>query len=262
MLPIYPALYFVETLKGGTHPWAVAVQGASGKPEKYVVKPFRVSPHRHYAPAAGEILGAVLAAEFDLPRPEPALIEFTPDFLATLAVPQLQQLKGAESNIYYGCQLLEGAFSYSPARAKKTLAQYDAGSIYAFDNLICNADRRPIKPNLLLFEDDAYVIDHELACFIPEKTFAQLQKGRWEHNYKGHLFYAALRNPKLFAVEEGFIGFTDSLRRLNPAVLLPYLDQLAEHHLPVRDFDRFMGYLYYQKAHSHQFAALLRATLQ
>ncbi len=240
----------------------MSVLGASGKPEKYVVKPFRVSPQRHYAPAAGEVFGAVLAAEFELPHPEPALIEFTPEFYSTLVPSQMQQLKGAESNMYYGCRLLEGSFPYSSARAKKTLMQYDAGTIYAFDNLICNVDRRPDKPNLLLFEDDAYVIDHELACFVPEKTFTQLQKGRWEHNYQGHLFYPTLRNPALFTAEKGFIDFTDYLRRLNPAVLLPYLDQLVEYHLPVRDFDRFMGYLYYQKAHSHQFAALLRATLQ
>jgi hypothetical protein len=263
LLPIYPALHFVETLKGGgTTPWVVSVLGASGRPEKYVVKPFRVSQQPHYAPAAGEIFGAVLAAEFELQHPEPALIEFTPGFLSTLAEPQLKQIQGAASHVYYGCRLLEGAFPYSPARAKKTLAQYDAGTIYAFDNLICNVDRRPIKPNLLLFEDDAHVIDHELSCFIPANTFAQLQQGRWEHNYQGHLFYPALRDPKLFAVEEGFRDFTDYLRRLNPAVLLPYLDQLIEHQLPVRDFDGFIRYLYYQKANSQQFATLLKGTLQ
>lgn len=76
------------------------------------------------------------------------------------------------------------------------------------------------------------MIDHKLSCFIPNNTFNQRRQGRqgrWEHHYQDHLVYSALRNSALFATAEAFLDFGEFLRRLNPNVLLPYLDQLVEH---------------------------------
>lgn len=263
LLPVFPALHFVERLKGGsTHPWVVLVLGASGKPEKYVVKPFRPSLQPTIAQTANEVLAAQLASAFDLVRPEPALIEFTPTFRSTLAPAERQQIQGAENNMYYGCRLLEGAYPWSLALSNATTAQYDSATIYAFDNLICNVDRRPAKPNLLVVAEEAYVIDHELACAIPGRTFARLREGVWEHNYQGHLFYQSLRSANHQFVDELFIEFADNLRRLNIDLLLRSLDQLLEHGVPVGEVPGFIQYLRYQKAHSQQFATLLRHTLQ
>ncbi len=240
----------------------VLVRGANGKPQKFVVKPFRALHQRQYTPLVSEVFGAVLAGEFELPHPEPALVEFSAAFQATLAAPEVQQLHGIDSNLHYGCQLLDGAYPYAPALTAAAIAQYDAETIYAFDNLIRNMDRRAGKPNLLLFEQEAYLINHELSCLVPDNTVDQLQQGRWEHNYREHLFYPTLRNPTLFAADNAFIEFTNFLRRLNPDVLRPYLDQLVAHRIPVRDVEGFIRYPCYQKAHSHQFTALLRQTIQ
>jgi hypothetical protein len=259
VLPIYSALYFAEKLKGGgTHPWAVVVRGVDNKPEKFVVKLFKQSYLQQHSAVVSEVLGAVLAAEFELPHPRPALIEFTPAFIATLPEAQRKQLAEASPEIKFGCGYLESEYMFAPVLATRVLDPYDLETIYAFDNLILNVDRRPAKPNLLLTADEAYLIDHEHSFSALERVFTQLKKGRWEHNYASHLLYQHLRNQ---ASRRPFDTFGEYLGKIKPQSLRPYYEQLTEFGHVTPNFDLLLEYLIFQKNNATQFVSLLRETL-
>jgi hypothetical protein len=263
LLPIYSAVSFNGLLPGGgTRPWAVYVRdGPRGRLQPFVVKLFRASHLDQHPHLAAEAFGSVLASMFDLPCPEPALIEFSPAFRATLAEPQLRQLADVAPGLLFGCRLVEGSYAYSRALLLKKLETYELETIYGFDNLILNVDRRPNKPNLLLTKEEAVLIDHELAFAGIRQAFNNLSAGKWEHSYQRHLFYSSLkaRGPAANAV--AFDTFTEYLRGLNPQHLLPYHHQLSELECSFPDFDLFFQYLCYQKANAGQFESLLRQTL-
>jgi len=247
---------------GGTRPWAVYVrESRSSKLLPFVVKLFRASHLDQHPHLAAEVFGSVLARLFDLPCPEPALIEFSPAFRATLDPPQQAQLAAVADGPLFGCRLVESAYAYSRSLPLKKLEVYEMETIYGFDNLILNVDRRPNKPNLLMPDQEAILIDHELAFSGIKQAYTTLQAGSWEHLYQRHLFYAPLKARGMAANAAAFSTFTEYLRGLNPTVLLPYHQQLAELGYSLPDFDLFYQYLCYQKANAGQFESLLRQTL-
>jgi hypothetical protein len=262
LLPIYSALAFLGELSGGsTRPWAILALGANGKPEKFAVKLFRDYHFRQYAAIANEVFGSVLAEEFDLQCPSAALIDFSPDFLATLATPQLEQLRTVPTGLKFGSVFIEGSYTFSPALGTKTLEDYDQETIYAFDSLILNVDRRPDKPNILLQGSEAYLIDHEMTLEGIPGALIQLSEERWEHYCAGHLFYRYLRTRGADKVQQSFQTFGQLLQGLNPRCLEAYQYQLEELGLGHRRFEELLRYLWYQKAHASKFEALLRKTL-
>jgi hypothetical protein len=262
LLPIYPALAFLGELSGGsTRPWAVLALGASGKPEKFAVKLFREYHFRQYAAIANEVFGSVLAEDFELQCPDPVLIDFSPDFLATLPAPQLEQLRTVPLGLKFGSAFIEGSYTFSPALGTKVLEDYDQETIYAFDSLILNVDRRPDKPNILLQGSDSYLIDHEMTLEGISGALIQLSEERWEHYCAGHLFYRYLRTRGADKVQQSFQTFGQLLQGLNPRRLEPYQYQLEELGLGHRRFDELLRYLWYQKTNAGKFEALLRNTL-
>ncbi|MCC3152764.1 hypothetical protein Q3A66_07140 [Hymenobacter sp. BT770] len=263
MLPIYQALSFIEELSGGsTRPWAILAVSPAGKSEKVAVKLFREYHFRQYAAIANEVFGAVLAEEFDLQCPSAVLIDFSPEFLETLQEPQQEQLRTVPPGLKIGSTFIEGGFPFSPALGAKALADYDQETIYAFDSLILNVDRRPDKPNILLLGAEAYLIDHEMTLEGVPGALIQLREERWEHYCAGHLFYRQLRNRSPDKVQQSFLTFGQLLRRLNPNLLEPYQRQLEELGLGHRRFEELLEYLCQQKAQYGKFEALLRKTLQ
>lgn len=116
--------------------------------------------------------------------------------------------------------------NYSPSLQEKYLKIYDIGSIYAFDNLILNVDRRSEKPNLLFKGESAVLIDHELTLATTQNSLNQLKNKRiWAHNYKRHIFYEILKNQD-FTEEDGlFDEFSYYLRDL---VNFKFIDNIME----------------------------------
>jgi hypothetical protein len=270
LLPTYPALSFINELPGGsTRPWAVFVLGANSKPQKYAVKLFRDYHFNQYPAVANEVFGAVLANEFDLSSPGLALIEFSPAFVSALPATQQQQLRAVPAGLKIGSVFLEGNYTSSPALVTRALEVYDQETIYAFDNLILNVDRRPDKPNILLSASEAHLIDHEMAFTVADSTMKQLRNQQWEHNYRGHLFYAYLRTcvPAYLRargvgkIKSSFHTFGQYLAGMQPARLEPYQRQLEDLGYGFPTFDMLFRYLCYQKANASQFEELLRRTL-
>ncbi|HUB59622.1 MAG TPA: hypothetical protein VL978_02905 [Puia sp.] len=81
MLPVYRAISFQRVAeKGGrTKPWVVLVD-AGISVEPYVVKVFTPELIQEKDSVTREVLGNVLARQFDLNVPNAALIDFDDDF--------------------------------------------------------------------------------------------------------------------------------------------------------------------------------------
>ena len=91
-------------------------------------------------------------------------MSFPPPSSATLDEPQQRQLAATAPGLLFGCRLVEGPYPFSRALPLKKLEAYEMETIYGFDNLILNTDRRPDKPNLLMPDgEEAVLIDHELS---------------------------------------------------------------------------------------------------
>jgi hypothetical protein len=208
LILIYKALSFINVLPGGTtRPWAVYVLGHDGRPQQFVVKLFKDKPLQSQPAVANEVFGSVMAELFDLQTPNIAFIEFTNEFIDTLAPPQRHQLSTAQPGYKFGCRYIEVPFRYSTALATRFVANYDIESIYAFDNLILNRDRDAIKPNMLLVGQDAFLIDHEISIVGGHFAQQELQQGNWTYQYQEHVFYNHLKSRSLDDIKKSFESF-------------------------------------------------------
>jgi len=127
----------------------------------------------------------------------------------------------------FGTELLQSPYSnYSPSLQKQYLESYDLGSIYAFDNLILNVDRRTDKPNLLFKSEKAVLIDHELTLATAENTRNKLINNNiWAHNYKRHIFHEVLTKIDSKEKDGWFDEFAYYLRDL---INMNFIDQIHD----------------------------------
>ncbi len=132
MLPIYKAVPPVKRIDrgGSTYPWIVHVQTEIGL-QPYVVKLFTKKHIQQYNPVVKEVLANVLASEFDLSVPQPALIQFDDNFIRTLDPKMKEELKGKDERIKFGCRYIKGATTYSPTLNRKFFKKYDIETIFA-----------------------------------------------------------------------------------------------------------------------------------
>lgn len=246
MIPVYQAIEFKEEMIGGsTRPWQVTVL-KNGIPASYVVKLYTEKNNDQNCTVFKECVCSCLAKEFDLQTPEPALIDFTSQFIDTLPDNFKTVLKLKDPRLKFATELLEPPYqNYSPSLQEKYLKTYDIGSIYAFDNLILNVDRRTDKPNLLFKGESAVLIDHELTLATCENTLTELKNNHiWAHNYKRHIFYEVLRNMNFLKEDGGFEEFSYYLRKLiNFNIIDTIMDQLNDLGQPIDAYISIKNYL-------------------
>lgn len=266
MLPVYKAVLFHSKLErgGSTQPWIVFVNnGTSLVP--FVVKLYTEKSIAQYHAVTNEVLGNLLAQEFDLNVPKPALIEFDKDFIKSLPDEMTEELKTKDARIKFGCEYLDGSVPFTPSLHRNLLAKYYIETIYAFDNLILNVDRRfgpqsnNLKPNILFLEKDCYLIDHELSFSVNNQTIEDLKNNYWTFNYKNHIFYQYLK--KGIKQEKYFETFEHYLIRLNVNVIDSYLEQLKSFKHPINKSSLIKSYLEYIKGNSSKFITLLKGGL-
>jgi hypothetical protein len=145
MLPVYKAISFIKILdKGGrTKPWLVFVNTGS-KIKPYVVKIFDTQLIEERDSVTNEVLGNIIAKEFELPVPQVAFIDMDYDSIQTFRDFTLIDLLGStDDRLKFGTEYLEGFVQFNTAlfaisESKKII---DIDSVFAFDNLIRNADR-------------------------------------------------------------------------------------------------------------------------
>lgn len=248
---------------GSTHPWQVTVI-KDGKPTSYVVKLYNEKDNEQNCTVFKECVCSRLAREFDLQTPEPALIDFTPDFVETLPDEFKSVLRQKDRRLKFATELLAPPYqNYSPSLQEKFLKTYDIGSIYAFDNLILNVDRRTDKPNLLFKDESAVLIDHELTLATTPNTLNHLKNNNiWAHNYRRHIFYDVLKNLN-FAEQDRFDEFAYYLRDLvNFKFVDAIMEQLVDLDHPVEAYLSIKDYLCIVQEKATQFVQLIEGTIR
>jgi len=265
MLPVYKAVSFRNILEKGarTKPWLVFAKTETGlKP--YVVKVFDTQLIEFRDSVTNEVLGNILAKEFDLPVAKAALIDFSGDFIDTIPDFNLIDILALKDDrLKFGTELLDGYIQFNreiltSAEAKKII---DIDTVFAFDNLIRNRDRGNSK-NLLVNGYDAYLIDHELGFEAIPNAVSELMNWRWDTRFcQNHIFYPYLKHSFQKHKEEYFTVFEEYLRSLNVNILDSYFRQLVASGFSDKNHDSIREYLAQMKLNSSNFTLVLRSII-
>ena len=159
MLPVHRATRYVQPLReGGSLPAVVETEAGL-----FVVK-FRGAGQGPKALVAELIVGQ-LAAAVGLPVPELALVDVPPPFGRSEPDPEIQDILRKSHGVNVGIRYLDGAFNFD-ARAAGELASADfASRLVWLDALVTNPDRTHRNPNLLVWADALWLIDHGAALY-------------------------------------------------------------------------------------------------
>lgn len=184
-LPTFSATrYAVPLREGGSLPAIVEVDDGS----LYVAK-FRGAGQGARALLA-ELVAGMMAEHLGLPIPELALIELDASFGRTERDPEIQDILKASRGVNVGLWFLEGALNYDPVASVDLVDPDVAADIVWFDAFITNIDRTPRNPNILVWGDDVFLIDHGASLYF-------------HHNWDGmdesriHTPFAAIKNHVL-----------------------------------------------------------------
>ncbi len=262
MLPIYYASSFDQILIGGsTRPWLIIVL-INGQPYKYVVKVYKKNHNDEYYATSNEVISAITASFFGLKTPTPALIEFSDNFIKTLPLEIQTELNTKDPKIKFGCELIEGNFQFQQTSDYNKLKKYDCASIYAFDNLIKNADRTIQKPNILFKGKELYLIDHELTFKVNQDTIHDFQNDKWIYFSRNHIFYNYLRDRPKEEQRNFFEDFIPLLSGMNIDLLDPFGRQLIDQQLYSEEqLLLIKNYLWTIKQNPERFVKLLKHNL-
>lgn len=158
-LPIRTALRYLQPLReGGSLPAVVDTDDGL-----FVVK-FRGAGQGARALIA-ELLVGQLARSALLPVPELVLVDVAPVFGRSEPDPEIQDLLRASHGINVGIRYLDSAFNFDAMAARDLVTEEFAADLVWFDALTTNPDRTARNPNLLVWRDRLWLIDHGAALY-------------------------------------------------------------------------------------------------
>lgn len=163
---------------GKTKPALLACQRADGV-EVEVVTKFSAGCERGVTALAIEAVLAMLAADLDLPTPEPVLVHVDPDVIDPTSSKFAHELAKKSVSPAYGSVRLPAGFSavVSDKRFDGLVSQ--AAEILAFDGMVLNPDRRISNPNCQCDGKHFAIFDHEAALVGLEVLGTVFQPYPW-----------------------------------------------------------------------------------
>jgi hypothetical protein len=138
----------VETTDGGL--WVVKFVGA-GQGARALI---------------AEIIVGELARHAGLGVPELGLVEIDASFGRTERDPEIQDLLRASHGTNLGLRYLDGALNYDPLAASDLVDADTAAEIVWLDAFVTNIDRTARNPNMMIQNDDLWLIDHGAALYF------------------------------------------------------------------------------------------------
>jgi hypothetical protein len=160
--------YVTPLREGGSLPGLVEADDSG----LYVTK-FRGAGQGTKALAA-EIISGELARSLGLPVPEQVFVELGRALGLAEPDPEIQELIVASAGVNLGVDFLPGAAGYSPALSWRPDPQLAADIIW-FDALVTNVDRTPRNPNLLLWHERVWLIDHGATLYLQHRGLRPLE---------------------------------------------------------------------------------------
>jgi hypothetical protein len=160
MISTYTATRYIVPLKEGGSLPAVLDTDTGGT---FVAK-FRGAGQGAKALIAEIIVGGIAEA-LDLPMPEVALIDVDETFGRSEGDPEIQDILRGSRGVNVGLRYLAGAFNYDPLAIPDIDPEQAAGIVW-LDALTTNIDRTPRNPNLMVWEERLWLIDHGAALYF------------------------------------------------------------------------------------------------
>lgn len=111
-----------------------------------------------------EIVAGELARALELPGPEIVLVELDPALGHAEPDPEIQDLLAASAGTNLGLDFLPGSLPFDAGSADALDSEMAAAVVW-FDALVTNVDRTPRNPNLLVWHDRLWLIDHGAALY-------------------------------------------------------------------------------------------------
>jgi hypothetical protein len=111
-----------------------------------------------------EVIVGELARALELLVPELVGVELDARLGAAEPDPEIQELIAASDGLNLGVDFLPGALPYTPAGAWQPAPELAADVVW-LDALTTNVDRTPRNPNLLLWHERLWLIDHGAALY-------------------------------------------------------------------------------------------------
>jgi hypothetical protein len=156
--------YVLPLREGGSLP---ALMEASDD-GMYVVK-FRGAGQGPLALVA-ELVAGSLAQRLGLLVPEIVFVWVDPVLGRAEPDPEIQELISASAGLNIGLDFLPGALPFEPA-AGVPVDPALAAAVVWFDAFVTNVDRTPRNPNLLVWHERLWLIDHGAALHVHHQTW-------------------------------------------------------------------------------------------
>jgi hypothetical protein len=180
----------------------------------YVVK-FRGAGQGPLALVA-EIIAGELARRLGLRVPELVLADLDPRIAATEPDPEIQDLLRASEGVNLGVDFLPGAAGFDPLGW--TAPDDFAAQLLWFDGLVLNVDRTWRNPNLLVWHQNIWLIDHGAALYF-------------HHNWKS-ADPAKPFDARDHVLNKGVAGLAEAHAALAPLVTVAVLEDVVQCVLP------------------------------
>lgn len=180
MLQTATAIRFDKSVSSGKTKPGVFVCGLADGSEVELIVKFAGGCEMRERALATEAIAAMMAADLDLPVPEPFVVVLEPGFVDH--IPDLairERAKGLPIPAFGSKKLPPGYSTIVDGRAVPTALVQTAAEILAFDTFIVNPDRTAANPNCLTNGRAFAIYDHELAS-SPRGSSAGDHHGRPE----------------------------------------------------------------------------------
>jgi hypothetical protein len=222
------AIRYVTPLReGGSLPGVVEADDEG----TYVVK-FRGAGQGPKALVA-EVISGELGRRLGLPVPDLTEIHLDPIVARAEPDEEVQELIKASAGSNLGMDFLPGAYGYDPVAHPVEAGL--ASRIIAFDAFVENVDRSWRNPNLLMWHDRLWMIDHGATLYFhhnwPRAAGVVHRAYKWDdHVLRPYAKALATEGPRLAA-------------RLNPALLGEVIDLVPAEWLDDGDRAAYLDHL-------------------
>lgn len=252
-----------DYLSGGTTR-PMKVLGDDGN--LYVLKLFSKKDAAQRPYAVAEFFANSIAKQLELNTPDAVVMEVPEELIRIYEKrePEIfnKLLEKDLSKPSFGSLFYKDCPIYSPAVNDKNLETYEFESIYAYDMLILNGDRRKVKPNILR-GNHYLLIDHEKAFEGSQHIMSENGKELiLPPFYNNHLFYELLktRNKKPSSPID-FATFEEAFRTMKERHLLDTINFCAELGYNDNAPSEWLRYIVEMKKKCSNFVALLAKSI-
>lgn len=172
MLRTVTATRYIHPLReGGSVP--AVVEADDG--EMYVMK--FVGAAQGPKALIAELVAGEIARALGLRLPEIVLIELDPVLGRSEPHPEIRDLIQASGGLNLALRYLPSAFAYNPLLKPPVDADL-ASAIVWFDAYVTNVDRTPRNVNMLLWQEELWLIDHGAALYFHHDWSDYLERSR------------------------------------------------------------------------------------